>query len=75
MGNFDERQWGISVSAIMAAGVVLGVIALGGIAVLHADAPRLFHGLTHRTLALVISSAVAGATSLVLLLRRRYVMV
>lgn len=56
-------------------GAVLGLAALGGIGVLRADAPRLFYGLTHRGLALVIFSACAGATSLVLLLRRRYVAV
>lgn len=55
-------------------GIVLGGVALGGIAVLRADAPRLFDGLTHRALPLVIVSAVAGVASL-LLLRRRYLLV
>jgi len=41
-------------------GLVLGAVALGGIAVLHADAPYLFDGLTHRALPLVVVSAVAG---------------
>ncbi|MEU6095175.1 cytochrome d ubiquinol oxidase subunit II [Streptomyces sp. NPDC047079] len=50
-------------------GVVTGVVALAGIAVLHADAPQLFHGLTHRALPLVLVSAVLGAVSLGLLLR------
>ena len=59
----------------LATGVVLGVAALGGIAVLQADAPRLFHGLTHRALALVVVSAVAGTGSLVLLGRRHYIAV
>ncbi|ORW07838.1 cytochrome d ubiquinol oxidase subunit II [Mycobacterium kyorinense] len=59
----------------LATGVVLGVVALGGIAVLRADAPRLFHGLTHRALLLVVFSAAAGAASLVLLRRRRYLAV
>ncbi|MGH3574511.1 MAG: cytochrome d ubiquinol oxidase subunit II, partial [Pseudonocardiaceae bacterium] len=56
-------------------GIVLGVVALSGIAVLHADAPRLFDGLTHRALPLVIVSAVAGVASLLLVLRRRYLLV
>ncbi|MEU3341564.1 cytochrome d ubiquinol oxidase subunit II [Streptomyces sp. NPDC002144] len=57
----------------VASGLVAGVVALAGIAVLHADAPELFHGLTHRALPLVITSAVAGLAGLGLLLRRRYV--
>jgi cytochrome d ubiquinol oxidase subunit II len=46
---------------------------LAGIAVLHADASQLFHGLTHRALPLVVLSAISGALGLVLLTRRRYV--
>ncbi|MBO4252822.1 cytochrome d ubiquinol oxidase subunit II [Streptomyces griseorubiginosus] len=57
----------------VASGLVAGVVALAGIAVLHADAPELFHGLTHRALPLVITSAVAGLAGLGLLLRRRFV--
>jgi cytochrome d ubiquinol oxidase subunit II len=56
-------------------GVVLGLVALGGIAVLRADAPRLFDGLTGRALPLVLASALFGAVSLVLLVRRRFVAV
>ncbi len=56
-------------------GIVLGAVALGGIAVLHADAPRLFDGLRHRALPLVIVSAAAGVASLLLVLRRRYLLV
>ncbi|MGH3784760.1 MAG: cytochrome d ubiquinol oxidase subunit II [Pseudonocardiaceae bacterium] len=59
----------------LATGIVLGVVALGGIVVLHADAPRLFDGLTHRALPLVIVSAGAGVASLLLVLRRRYLLV
>jgi cytochrome bd ubiquinol oxidase subunit II len=43
--------------------------------VLHTDAPRLFDGLTDRALPLVIASAVAGVASLLLVLRRRYLLV
>jgi cytochrome d ubiquinol oxidase subunit II len=55
--------------------VVVGALALGGTAVLHADAPRLFDGLTHRGLPLVVVSALAGLTSLGMLAARRYVLV
>jgi cytochrome bd ubiquinol oxidase subunit II len=59
----------------LAVGIVVGAVALAGIAVLRADAPALFHGLTHRGLPLVIVSAVAGLASLALLLARRYALV
>src|SRR5207247_5466369 len=52
--------------------VVVGAVALAGIAVLRADAPTLFAGLTHRALPLVVLSGLAGAGSAVLLQRRRY---
>jgi cytochrome d ubiquinol oxidase subunit II len=53
-------------------GTVVGAVALGGIVVLRADAPVLFHGLTHRALPLVVVSALAGVASLVLLGARRF---
>ncbi|PNG95127.1 cytochrome d ubiquinol oxidase subunit II [Streptomyces malaysiensis] len=53
----------------LVSGLVAGAVALVGIAVLDADAPRLFHGLTHRALPLVVLSAVAGVAGLLLLLR------
>ncbi|SFW86953.1 cytochrome d ubiquinol oxidase subunit II [Amycolatopsis australiensis] len=59
----------------LATGLALGVIAAAGIPVLASDAPRLFDGLTHRGLLVVILSAVSGAVSLVLLLRRRFLAV
>ncbi|MER6848837.1 cytochrome d ubiquinol oxidase subunit II [Streptomyces flaveolus] len=55
-------------------GLACGAVACVGIAVLNADAPELFHGLTHRGLPLVILSAVAGLSGLALLHRRRYVL-
>ncbi|EFF88316.1 cytochrome D ubiquinol oxidase, subunit II [Streptomyces sp. e14] len=45
-------------------GLASGAVALAGTAVLHADAPELFHGLTHRALPLVLLSAVSGVTGL-----------
>ncbi|MFD0211013.1 cytochrome d ubiquinol oxidase subunit II [Streptomyces hirsutus] len=57
----------------VASGLASGAVALAGIAVLHADAPQLFHGLTHRALPLVLLSTVSGVVGLVLLIRRRHV--
>jgi len=59
-------------SGIAAAGVA-GLLSLGGIAVLRFDAPRLYAGLTGRALPLVLIAAIAGAASLGLLIRRRFV--
>ena len=57
--------------AVLAA-VVAGVVALAGIAVIHADAPYLFDGLTSRALPLVLVSALGGLGSLLLLLRNEH---
>jgi cytochrome d ubiquinol oxidase subunit II len=57
----------------IASGVVAGLVALVGIAVLHADAPDLFAHLTGRALPLMILSAVGGLATLALLVTsRRY---
>jgi len=56
----------------VASGVVGGLVALVGVFVLQHDAPNLFHGLTHRGAPLVAVSALAGAATLVLLLRAHY---
>lgn len=53
----------------LVAAVVAGIVALVGIAVLHADARSLFDGLTSRALPLVLVSAIGGLASLGLLLR------
>jgi cytochrome d ubiquinol oxidase subunit II len=52
--------------------VLIGVIALGGIAVLRADAPQLFASLTSRGLPLIVGSAAAGIGSILLLARKRF---
>jgi cytochrome d ubiquinol oxidase subunit II len=52
--------------------VVVGAVAFAGVFVLRADAPRLFRGLTHRALPLMLLTAVAGVASIRLLLARRY---
>jgi cytochrome d ubiquinol oxidase subunit II len=51
---------------------VTGAVGLAGIAVLHADAPLLFDGLTGRGLPVVVLSVVAGLGALALLVARRY---
>jgi cytochrome d ubiquinol oxidase subunit II len=53
-------------------GVAVGALALAGIGVLAADAPRLYQGLTGRALPLIATSAAFGLASLALLWRRRY---
>ena len=54
------------------AGLVGGAVAAAGVIVLHADAPDLFHGLTHRGAPLIVVSAVAGGSALVLVARRHF---
>jgi cytochrome d ubiquinol oxidase subunit II len=56
----------------LAAGVIVGAIALSGIEVLRQDAPHLYAGLTGRGLLVVVASAVFGGLSLVLLWQQRY---
>lgn len=51
---------------------VTGAVGLAGIAVLRADAPLLFAGLTGRGLPVVLLSVAAGLVALGLLLTRRY---
>jgi cytochrome bd ubiquinol oxidase subunit II len=54
-------------------GLVAGAIALGGVAVLHSDAKPLYQGLVHGDgrIALLLS-ILAGVSTLVLVLRRRF---
>ena len=56
----------------LVSGVLAGAVAVGGLAVVHADAPRLFDGLTHGAgLAAAIVSVLLGALALGLVWRRR----
>src|SRR5881628_3556245 len=48
-----------------ATAVVTGVVALAGIAILRADAPRLFHGLLSRGLVFVLLSGACGLAALI----------
>ncbi len=57
----------------IAAAVVVGIIALGGIAVLRIDAAALFDGLISRGLPLILASAAAGIGAIALLARGRLV--
>jgi cytochrome d ubiquinol oxidase subunit II len=52
--------------------VVVGAVAVGGLAVLAVDAPALFDDLTGRALPLVVVSVAAGVASLGLIAARRY---
>lgn len=61
---FRQRAFG--------AGVAGTAVAVAGVIVLHADAPDLFHGLTHRGAPLIVVSAFSGASTLVLVARRRF---
>ena len=56
----------------LASGVVTGALSLAGLLVARADAPSLYHGLTHRAAPLVACSAFAGCASLALVVARRY---
>jgi cytochrome bd ubiquinol oxidase subunit II len=56
-------------------GVVCVALSIVAVDVLRLDAPRLFSGLSTVALPLVIASAVAGATSLLSLWQRRYILI
>jgi cytochrome d ubiquinol oxidase subunit II len=53
----------------LAAAVVAGIVAIGGVFVLRDDARYLYDGLTSRALPLVVISAICGIGSIVLLMR------
>ncbi|HEY5985615.1 MAG TPA: cytochrome d ubiquinol oxidase subunit II [Streptosporangiaceae bacterium] len=59
----------------LVSGVLVGLLAAAGLAVLHANARPLYQGLVDRALPLVAFSATAGLTSLGLLIARRYTLV
>jgi cytochrome d ubiquinol oxidase subunit II len=57
----------------LAAGVVAGAVALGGLAVLHGDTPSLYHELVRGgALAALLVSVVAGVATLILVWRGAY---
>ncbi|MGH2973160.1 MAG: cytochrome d ubiquinol oxidase subunit II [Gaiellaceae bacterium] len=69
----DERLAERFRTRALASGLVAGAAALAGIVVLHSDAARLFHRLTHGAgLPALIVSVAAGVATLALLWRRRY---
>jgi cytochrome d ubiquinol oxidase subunit II len=59
----------------IATACVVGPVVFAGVFVLRADAPRLFDGLTGRALPFMVLSALAGAVSLMLLVRQRFTLV
>jgi cytochrome d ubiquinol oxidase subunit II len=56
----------------LGSGVAAGMVAGAGLIFLHGHAPALSHGLAHRGLPLVITSAAAGIASLGLLFQRHF---
>ncbi|MFG1830958.1 cytochrome d ubiquinol oxidase subunit II [Micromonospora chersina] len=65
----DARLEGWFRRRAQASAVATGAVALAGIGILHADAARLFDGLTGRGLPLVLLSAACGLASIFLLHR------
>ncbi|MFF0225850.1 cytochrome d ubiquinol oxidase subunit II [Streptomyces sp. NPDC004629] len=55
----------------LAAGAVTGAVSIAGVFILRADAPRLFHHLSHRSLPLALLAAVCGLLGLALLRAER----
>jgi cytochrome d ubiquinol oxidase subunit II len=55
----------------LAAALVTGAVSIAGIFILRADSRRLFDGLSHRALPLVILAALGGIVSILLLWRRK----
>ena len=70
----DDLAEGFRLRALVM-GVLVGLIALGGIGVLHQDAGRIFGRLTGPALPVIFASGALGLASLVLLWVRRYVAV
>jgi len=58
----------------LGSGGASGIVALAGVPLLRSDAPQLFHGLTHRGLALILVSGIAGIVTMGLLRGKRYVL-
>ncbi|MFJ4753937.1 MULTISPECIES: cytochrome d ubiquinol oxidase subunit II [Streptomyces] len=58
----------------LAAAAAAGAVSVAGIFVLHSDAERLFHDLSHVALPLVVGAAVCGVACIVLLLTHRTVL-
>jgi cytochrome d ubiquinol oxidase subunit II len=67
----DELERAFRVRALVS-GLATGAIALVGIAVLRADARRLFDGLAGRAAPVIVISGVAGVATLILVANRRY---
>jgi cytochrome d ubiquinol oxidase subunit II len=69
----DERMTAAFRRRALAAGVVAGAIALGGLAVVRQDASSLFEGLSEGGgVAALLTSVAAGATTLMLIVRSRF---
>jgi cytochrome d ubiquinol oxidase subunit II len=70
--GLDDLRRGFRARALVT-GAVAGALAIGGLAVVHGDAPALYHGLTTGAgLVCVVGSAVAGVAALALVAGGRY---
>jgi cytochrome d ubiquinol oxidase subunit II len=70
--GLEDLRRGFRARALVT-GAVAGGLAIGGLAVVHADAPALYHGLTTGAgLVCVVVSAVAGVAALALVAGGRY---
>ncbi|MCV7032007.1 cytochrome D ubiquinol oxidase subunit II [Mycobacterium sherrisii] len=69
----DEKLTGYFRRRALAAGGASGAVSLVGIAILRADAPRLFTDLTHVGLPLVTAAGLGGVASIGMLMRQRFV--
>jgi cytochrome d ubiquinol oxidase subunit II len=67
----EDLAEGFRLRALVTA-TVTGLVGLGGLFVLQADAPLLFAGLTGRALPVIVISVLAGGAAIVLLLRGRF---
>jgi cytochrome bd ubiquinol oxidase subunit II len=71
LGDPDLRR--IFHNRAVACAIIAGVVSIGGLVVIHGDAPALYRGLTRGWgLAAVVVSGAAGLGSLALLVRRAY---
>jgi cytochrome d ubiquinol oxidase subunit II len=67
----EDLAEGFRLRALVTA-TVTGLVGLGGLFVLQADAPLLYEGMVGRALPVIVVSVLAGGAAIVLLLRRRY---
>ncbi len=67
--TLDERLERSFAGRTVASGAITGALAIVALWVVRGDAPRLFHGLVHRGLPLVVASGLCGASVVMLVAR------